>query len=210
MPLDRNDVVLFQGDSITNAFRMPGEISSAYQLGAGWAMIAAAKLLAERPGDGLRFINRGVSGDTVDRLAARWQADCLDLEPTVLSLLAGVNELNGFDDPAKRTTPQAFRERYRDLLVRTRAAVPAVRFILVEPFLLPVGRITPAHVDYVRERAAMVRSLAEEFAAAFVPLQDRFEAACEAAPPEHWLFDGIHPQAAGQWLIAQAWLEAAG
>jgi len=43
--------------------------------------------------------------------------------------------------------------------------------------------------------------------AVFVPLQDRLEQAAAATGTEHWLFDGVHPNAAGQWLIAKTWLE---
>ena len=31
--------ILFQGDSITNAFRKPEEVCNAYQLGSGYAML---------------------------------------------------------------------------------------------------------------------------------------------------------------------------
>jgi lysophospholipase L1-like esterase len=90
--IQASDHVLFQGDSITNAFRKPEETCNAYQLGSGYAMIVAAQLLAARPRDNLRFTNRGVCGDGIDGLVNRWQVDCLDLRPDVLSILAGVND----------------------------------------------------------------------------------------------------------------------
>ncbi|HMO26373.1 MAG TPA: hypothetical protein PKB10_08885, partial [Tepidisphaeraceae bacterium] len=104
--------------------------------------------------------------------------------------------------------PQAYKSAYHDLLLRTRDALPTVRLILCEPFLLPVGIITPSDVDHLRARATMVRELAETFGALFVPLQDRFDQASQEAPADHWLFDGIHPHAPGQWVIARAWLNA--
>ena len=87
-----NGHILFQGDSITNAFRKPEEVCNAYQLGSGYAMLIAAQLLAARPRETLRFTNRGVCGEGVKELLNRWQTDCLDLRPDVLSLLVGIND----------------------------------------------------------------------------------------------------------------------
>ena len=72
--------ILFQGDSITDAFRKPEEINPAFQLGNGFAFLVAAKLARQYPGR-FEFLNRGVSGDTVPRLTSRWQHDALDLKP---------------------------------------------------------------------------------------------------------------------------------
>jgi lysophospholipase L1-like esterase len=218
-----HDLVLFQGDSITDAFRKPDEVGINYQLGAGYAMIVAARLLAERPGDGLRFENRGVSGNTLAGLAARWETDCLALQPTVLSILVGVNDVMHTIAPAAAGKPPTpFADAYHELLVTTRRRLPDIRLILCEPFLLPFpGRlnagpkqqftlppITAAQVEDLRSRQATVRRLAAEFGALFVPLQKRFEQAAARTGVDPWLFDGVHPNAAGQWLIAAAWLKA--
>lgn len=70
-----NDVVLFQGDSITDAgrnYRDPGD------LGLGYPLFTAAWFSALYPTKRVRFINRGISGNRAKDLRARWQADCLD------------------------------------------------------------------------------------------------------------------------------------
>jgi lysophospholipase L1-like esterase len=198
------DVILFQGDSITNAFRKPEEVSNAYQLGAGYALMAAAQLLLDRPGDELSFHNRGVSGDTLDRMAARWETDCLALKPTIVSILVGVN------DTLNLHPVDTFLDRYRALLERTRAALPGARFILGEPFLLPCGTITTAHLTNMAQRQPLVRQLAREFGARFVPYAAAFADAQKKAPPAYWAFDGIHPTAPGFALMARLWLQAVG
>jgi lysophospholipase L1-like esterase len=200
---------LFQGDSITNAFRKPEEVCNAYQLGAGYAMMIAARILAARPGDGLNFLNRGVSGEGVLGLRKRWQADCLDLQPNVLSLLVGVNDGRP-TQPQPGLEPAAFEQNYRELLQATRDALPEVRLVLCEPFVLPGPAILPRAADDLTARAESVNLLADEFDAAVVPLQDVFAKAQEQAPAEYWAFDGVHPTAQGHWLIAQAWLKAIG
>ena len=54
--------------------------------------IAAASLLAEMPEKQLTTYSRGISGNKVFQLASRWQKDCLDLKPDVLSILIGGND----------------------------------------------------------------------------------------------------------------------
>ncbi len=137
------DVVLFQGDSITDAGRNRGapDANSFAALGTGYAWLAAAQLLIDRPNDGLKIFNRGVSGNKVFQLADRWQADCLDLKPNVVSILIGVNDiwhtLNGEYDG----TVAKYADDYQALVKRTRNALPEVRLVICEPFVLRCGAV---------------------------------------------------------------------
>ena len=85
-------VTLFQGDSITDGNRGrthdPNHI-----LGHGYASHVASTLGALHPERNLSFLNRGISGDTVASLQARWKSDALALRPDVISLLIGVNDI---------------------------------------------------------------------------------------------------------------------
>ena len=74
--------ILFQGDSITDAGRdrTRREVNDAQALGRGYAYLAAARLLADQPRQGLMIWNRGISGNRVPDLLARWTADCIDLQ----------------------------------------------------------------------------------------------------------------------------------
>src|SRR2546428_10636808 len=82
-------VVLFQGDSITDAGRDRGvaDPNSAGALGSGYPLLAAAAALAAHPDRGLRVHNRGLSGHKGPDPAARWAADTVALAPDVLSIL---------------------------------------------------------------------------------------------------------------------------
>ncbi len=202
-----NDHILFQGDSITNAFRKPEELCNAYQMGSGYAMIVAAQLLAVRPQDNLRFTNRGVCGEGVKGLQQRWQADCLDLKPDILSILVGINDVSP-TQPCPATSLEEYEQRYRGLLAQTRAALPSVRLVLCELFVLHVVDVQERAVKDVAARGEIVRRLAAETGAVLVPLQAVFADALKRAPADYWSFDGIHPNAQGHWLIAEAWLRA--
>ncbi len=89
------DVILFQGDSITDAGRSREQAAlpnNQAALGSGYAWLAASELLVDRPKAELKIFNRGISGNKVYQLAERWQADCLELKPNLLSILIGVND----------------------------------------------------------------------------------------------------------------------
>lgn len=206
--LKAGDIVLFQGDSITDAFRKPEEINNAYRLGNGYVLMVAAKLLYTRPDDQFEFQNRGISGQRLSALAARWQTDTLDLAPSVVSLLIGINDTMAQAAGNTSVSPAQYEHDYRDLLKRTRDALPGVRLILCEPFALPCGMVTEQWFEPLRHRQQAVRELAKEFDAVFVSLQGVFDAAARRVTPEYWMYDGVHPTAPGHYLLARTWLEA--
>ena len=59
-------------------------------------------------------------------------------------------------------------------------------------------------VDKMRN---IVARLAQEYQAVHVRTQDVFDAAARVAPPDHWIWDGVHPLPQGHELIARHWLE---
>ena len=74
--------------------------------------------------------------------------------------------------------------------------------------MLNVGDVQEWAQDDVAARAVIVRQLAEENGDILVPLQSVFASALQKAPAKYWSYDGIHPNAQGHWLIAEAWLRA--
>lgn len=203
---------LFQGDSITNAFRKPEEINPAFQQGNGYVFLIAARLGRDHPTSGHSFVNRGVSGNCVEMLLDRWQEDAVALAPDVLSLLIGINDtiraFCGWEEQC--LNEEEFAAAYRKLLIPLKVMNPNILFILLEPFLLEAGKVTGEWRKHIAPRQRIVREIATEFGAIFVPLQELFDEAILSAPPEYWAFDGIHATHAGFQLIADAWLTYAG
>ena len=210
--LSQNDVVLFQGDSITDCGRSrektTGHLGDA--LGRGYAMMAASRLLADRPAMGLTFLNRGVSGNKVTQLAERWQADCLDLRPNVVSILIGVNDTwHGQNEPGKGVPLDVYERTYDELLARTKRELPGVKLVLCEPFVLRCGAVTDRWFPEIDQRRQIVAKLAEAHGARLVAFQAALDDAMKRHPrPEHWLGDGVHPSLAGHCVLAAAWVEA--
>ncbi|MFV0338152.1 MAG: SGNH/GDSL hydrolase family protein [Chthoniobacterales bacterium] len=203
--------ILFQGDSITDAFRKPEEINPAFQLGNGYVFLIAARLGRDHPKRGWEFLNRGVSGDCVKRLEARWQDDAVALNPDVLSLLNGINDtIRKFSGKESEClSDEVFASTYRRLLSSLQEKNSQIHFVLMEPFLLEVGKVTGQWREHLAPRQRMVREIAGEFNAIFIPLQKLFDEAAEQRSPEFWLVDGIHATHAGFQLIADAWMSKA-
>jgi lysophospholipase L1-like esterase len=196
--------ILFQGDSITDGNR--GRTADPnHILGHGYAFLIAAKYGAMLPERNMVFLNRGISGNTVANLAARWQADTLDLKPDVLSILIGIN------DSSRRTPIEEFESAYDRLLAETVAANPNVRLALCEPFTLPVGRYKDPWDEWradVKQRQAVTAKLAAKYHAVLVEFQRVFDDACKRAPADYWMWDGIHPTYSGHQLMADEWARA--
>lgn len=204
--LQRGDRVLFQGDSLTDWGRDRADPTS---LGHGWAAIAAALAGARRPHLGLEFLNRGVGGDTAAMVRDRWERDALALQPTVISLLVGINDTWRRYDAGTTTSTDEYEEHYRALLDQARERL-APRFVLVEPFLLPVTPEQPAWREDLDPRIDVVRRLAAEYGAVLLRADDVFAEAAQAAGAAHWTTDGVHLSVAGNGLLAEAWLDAVG
>ncbi|HWL54955.1 MAG TPA: SGNH/GDSL hydrolase family protein [Chthoniobacteraceae bacterium] len=203
--------LLFQGDSITDAGRNRdrADANQITALGGGYAALAAAALLSQRPAGGLEVFNRGISGNRVTDLLARWRPDTIHLRPDTLSILIGVNDCWHQQKSDLGTPQDLFAQVYRLLLEYTRRELPEVRLVLCEPFALPCGGFQAEWMDDIKARAATTRQLAEEFGAAFVPFQGLFDALAVEAPAEYWLYDGVHPTPGGHQRMAELWLKAA-
>jgi len=208
--LDKDNVILFQGDSITDWGRdknnnNPNDFDA---LGHGYPLLAASRLVKDHPNKNLQVYNRGISGNKVFQLADRWDADCINLKPNVLSILVGVNDYwhtltNGYTG-----TIETYRSDYTKLLDRTKQALPDVKLIIGEPFAVKGVRAVddkwyPAF-DGFRQAA---KEMADQYDAIFIPYQSIYDKAIESAPGSYWTSDGVHPSLAGAELMAHAWLE---
>ena len=204
-----NTTILFQGDSITDAGRNKSNYyaNDASGMGYGYVHHIVTALLGKHPNKGLKCYNRGISGHKVFQLANRWEEDCLQIQPDILSILIGVNDFWHTLDWGYTGTAEVYEKDFRALLERTKKAMPNVKLIVAEPFVLKGTAIVeekwyPAFAAY--QKAA--KAVANDFEAAFIPLQAIFDKALEVAPVSYWCPDGVHPSLAGAYLMAAAWM----
>lgn len=206
--------VLFYGDSITDALRNRNGDDN-YR-GSGYATMVSGVLGAAEPYT-YSFINRGIAGNRITDLYARIRVDAINLNPDYMSILVGINGIWHECASHDGVSAEKYEMIYNLLINELKDALPDLKIMILEPFVLH-GRNTcnteerPDRWEYFQKetalRAAAAKRIAEKHNLVFVPLQEKFTKAEATAPDEgYWLYDGVHPSAAGHELIKQAWLE---
>jgi len=208
--LSTNDVILFQGDSITDAgrSRTNTECNSSVGLGSGYAYLTACALLCKYADEKLTLFNRGKGGDKIVQLTDRWDADTVSLKPTILSVLVGVNDFWHMLMGTYTGTIDSYSDGFSKLMQKTRAEFPDIKLIIGEPFAIKGVKVVDEkwYPEFDKYRKA-ARQVADEYNAVFVPYQSVFDKAIKIAPANHWTKDGVHPTIAGNQLMANALLE---
>jgi len=210
--IKKGSTLLFQGDSITDMKWGRNQRDRNHYLGHSYVYLIASRLHTDMPDAKLNFLNRGISGNTVANLKARWRKDALDLKPDVLSILIGVNDVGRAGRSKKGVDVAAFEADYRSLLEQSRKANPELKIVLLEPFVLPVTRLKEksawsiwrGQIDRLRP---IVAKLAADHKAVLIRTQEIFDEAAKRAEPSHWIWDGVHPLPQGHELIARNWIE---
>lgn len=198
--------ILFTGDSITDWGRWREDPNS---MGMGYPLIVSAKLSVRHPGQ-FTFRNTGISGNRSVDVYARMKKDCWSLQPDLVSLLVGVNDVWQRLTEGDDLEVDRFERVYRMMIEDTVNRLPNAPLLLMGPFVLH-GTAADEDWDWfsreVPLRAAAVQKIAEEFHTLYLPLQPIFDQACGICPADYWTMDGVHPTPAGHQLIADAWLE---
>ncbi len=202
-------IVMF-GDSITDMSHhgAPGTVES---YGDGYPYVVFSKL-CERDPLKHQVINKGISGNRTVDLYARIKRDVWNLEPDVLSILIGVNDIwHDLGEEPNGVDLERFERVYRMIIEETMQKLPNIKIMLMEPFILH-GRAVDFHgyekFAPVFDYAKVVKKLAEEYGLVFIPLQEKFTEAAKLHGEECYLFDGVHPHVAGATLIANEWMKA--
>lgn len=200
--------ILFQGDSITDSQRIKDDLGD---MGKGYARFVNADLGFEFPNE-YKFINKGVSGNTVVGVYSRIKKDILNIKPDYMSILIGVNDVwhevkfqDGVDN-------EKYEKIYTMLIEEILEELPDLKIMIMEPYVLK-GTATEENWDYFEKevalRAESAKRIAEKFNLKFVKLQDKFdEMTLKTNNPAYWAYDGVHPSIEGHRLIANEWKKA--
>ncbi len=198
--------ILFQGDSITDAGR---ERNNPQGLGGGYPIFVAARLGLDNP-DEYSFINRGISGNRIVDVYARIKQDIINLKPDCMSLLIGVNDVWHEVSCQNGVAEEKFEKIYTMLLEEIFEALPEIKIMLIEPFVLE-GSATAENIEIFRaevaKRAEAVRRIGEKFSLPVISLQEDLEGLTKKAPNDYWLYDGVHPTVFFHQYIADRWIE---
>ncbi|MGE5112559.1 MAG: SGNH/GDSL hydrolase family protein [Acidobacteriaceae bacterium] len=170
--------VVFFGDSITD----------------GW------KLADYFPGK--PYINRGISGQTTSQMLVRFRQDVIDLQPKVVVILAGTNDIAGNTGPISLQDIEANLSSLADLARANHIAI-------VMSSVTPVNNYTEQSQDFfaTRPQAQIVelnRWMKEYCAQHHIVYLDYFSAMVnqDGLLKREFAEDGLHPNAAGYAIMA--------
>ncbi|MBQ3603197.1 MAG: lysophospholipase [Clostridia bacterium] len=193
---------LFQGDSITDANR---DDDDDFSLGCGYALFIGDDFAKGRK-DELKFINRGVSGDRITDVYARIKEDIINLKPDFMSILIGVNDVAHELTMQCGVDTKKFEMIYGMLIEEIKEALPDIKIIIMEPFVLKGSATSELWSDYKKEvkaRGEAAKRAALKYGLCFVELQNKFDEACADGDTSYWSVDGVHPTAAGHQIIKE-------
>ena len=185
--------VLFIGDSITdgnwgNSCGMPTSSDERSQwdmnhiYGSGYMYLCATHYQGNYPEREYEFFNRGISGNTLADLQARWQKDVLDINPDVLSILIGTNDISQFLDKDQDDASFDFDKweaTYRQLLSEARNQNPDLKLVICAPFVANNGNMLKSDNFMIRKAlisqcAAITNKLAKAYHAVYFPFNVLF------------------------------------
>ncbi len=201
--------ILLVGDSITDMGRDRNSGDQyPFAHGFGYPFIVNSRL-CEKDVLNYTLINRGISGNRIVDVYARAKSDIWNIAPDVMSILIGVNDVWHEIEQKNGVEIDRFERVYRMLIEDTKKALPNVKIMLLEPFVLKGVSTTEKFDQFLQvfEYAKVVKKLAEEYGLIFVPLQEEFDRQAKDVGEETLLYDGVHPTIAGSTLIANEWLK---
>lgn len=194
--------ILFQGDSITDAGRNRDDI---HNLGNGYPKYAAQFLKEDFPNVDFEFVDLGISGNQTKDLVERLEADFIDIQPDIVSILIGVNDTWHHAANRDYIPHDVFEERYRTVLSAIREKTNA-KIMMMEPFLIPVE-----DKAYFREdldpKIQVIRKLAREFADVYLPTDGLLASAYIGDDPLSYAADGVHPTEKGAAYIGSLYAD---
>jgi lysophospholipase L1-like esterase len=204
--LTPNSTLLFTGDSITDCNR--GLFRS---LGTGYVRSISKTLKHNSPNLNISIKNTGISGNTTRDLLKRWQPDCIDIAPDVLSILIGINDLWSShaepEDIPNAVLPDEFESNYDAMLSKVRGSFDC-RIILIEPFMFCTNTDNAMFVGLNAYRN-VVSKLAIKFDTVFLGIQNIINNDIKNYPLNKWSDDFVHPTKWAHEWIAKKWLEIA-
>ena len=196
--------ILFQGDSITDAGR---DRRNFHNMGNGYPKYAAEHIREAFPDSEIELINLGISGNRTDNLFDRMYEDVIQLQPDIVSILICINDIWHRHSHHIETTDAQIAANYRAILERIKEQTNA-KIVILAPFLLDNAE-KEAWRPELERLLPVIRSLAEEFADAYIPLDEIFAKALPDQPePQYYSADGVHPNQNGAAFIGKHYFDA--
>lgn len=198
--------VVFVGDSITDAGRR--DLAAPY--GNGFVNMVRNMLIARYPAHNLTIVNRGVVGNTVREIAARYEQDVIAERPDWVTIMVGINDVyrQFFGNPVEAVYQFEYQSTLRLLVTRAQNATHA-QVILMSPYMIePNEKVAMRRaLDVYGDLMAQV---AHETDSIYLNSQAEWDRVLKVSAISFWTSDGFHPYSHGHALLARLWLNAIG
>ncbi|MBP5193654.1 MAG: hypothetical protein J6126_02880 [Clostridia bacterium] len=145
-------------------------------------------------------LNRGISGDTTSGLKERLKVSAYDVNPEVIVLLIGVNDING------GKSLESIYANYEEIISGIKKNLPETKIVWCS--LTPMGGFCAAQNDAAIECNGKIERMAKKYGCTFVDLYTPlFDAETEEIAEEYTV-DGLHFSDEGYCVISAAVKEA--
>lgn len=212
MIFEKDTVLVMAGDSVTDCGRRyESEPAGWGSFGDGYVNLVNAFLCSMYPENEVMVVNRGVNGNTIVDLEKRWDKDILELNPTWVTVLIGINDVWGHFSGQlehRRTVDETtYRRLYESIVKRTIDKVNGM--IILSPFMMEKNKNDEMR-QMVETYAGIAREIAEKYGLIYVDLQKRMDKFLESLSSYHISQDRVHPDIKGHMIIAKTIMDAAG
>jgi lysophospholipase L1-like esterase len=195
--------IVFIGDSITW-----WGVSEGDDIGTGYVRLLHDYLKVTYPERELEIVNKGISGHRINDLAERWEQDVISLQPDIVSISIGINDVaRQFDSPdIEQMYPERFEEIYDSLLKNVIEKTNA-NIVLMEPTIIKED-IQSEGNKILKSYVHITHKLAEKYNATVVPTHQAFIGILESGSDLPLTNDGVHMNTMGNTLMAKTWIQA--
>jgi len=206
MIFEHGQKIVFIGASVTDCGRR--EEHAPY--GNGYMSLVRAFVDARYPELDLTWANRGIGGNTVRDLAARWEKDVIAEQPDWLCIQFPTNDVWRFfgDHPEQGVPIDEYEATVRSLLQRAVDGA-GCRLVVADPLYINADRTDPMRA-MIDDYGAVVRRIAAGLDARIVRQTASFDAVLATTAPADWSDDHVHPRLPAHAVIASAFLRALG
>lgn len=196
--------IVLIGDSITEW----GRQGDPEDIGTGYVKLIHDYFVTTFPNQIFQFFNRGVGGDRITDLAARWQTDAIELQPDYISISIGINDVwRQLDRPdMDQVDSEQFEQLYVELLTQVKEKTNA-KIIIMEPTIIEEDVHAPGN-NMLKIYVEMIHKVAEQFDAVIVPTHTAFINYLKADNGYKLTTDGVHMNPAGNMLMASTWIKS--
>lgn len=219
----KNKIILFQGDSITDAGRHRNRTENDVNigLGDGYVTMIAGELTHKYPW--LSVVNRGISGDRIADTYGRWQEDTLNMKYDMLSFMSGINDVGFALRLGKGSDAKRFEYIYDRMIYEACESHPQAKLILGQPFVMrkdlagtelakeyhnDIFMNWNIWSDEIKLRGEIVEKISQKYGAIYVRFWDVLNKALENCSVDQLTIDCVHLTVTGNYVLAEAWKNA--